>query len=177
MEIKSKYQIEKVASKDVTRLPINHAFLIIDKPADNDATTNGEGRIVATCGRALAEVPVKVGSNDVGGQVKNEALKEARRMAKKSDTFAIGLNGDCKLLDGRTYPREAINFPRTDMIWPKKEKVFSIKLDVELLKNIADALGADGKVSLTFYGAEDAIMVHPYLNEDDGAKGLLMPMK
>ena len=125
MNIDKKYKLEGITSKDKTREALNSIYVY----------ENGRTWAVATNGRALAKVPVeiKAGELEKGNSIKANDLKFQRSnpAIKKQDNMFCFLE---------KLPSQ---YPNIDMVIPTGEAKVSFKLDVALLKALADALGTE----------------------------------
>jgi hypothetical protein len=173
MKLPKNCLVEKVASQDATRAAITLPYLDID--AERTA------HIISTNGAAMVKLPVEITAEDVAGYVPTVALKEGRKLAKRTDSVELVCNGSAKLLNGATYPRESREtFPNWRQVWPKEEGKITLALDAALLYELAQAMGTEGVV-LTFNPGEPISVratatkgVHPASSE---ARGVIMPIR
>lgn len=152
MNIKAKYKPELVASGDARRWSIQAPYL-------------QGGRIVAMDGKVMLAVPVQREAGDVDGYVSADALKEARNVARGGplDPFVdLSSMKEQKLLDGRTIPRpDRGTFPLWEQVVPSAtRKEISVRLDVELLRQLTKALGAS-QDHVTLHVSVDGPSVNP----------------
>jgi hypothetical protein len=171
MKIHTDCQIEKVVSKDKTRLPLSKPYL-------------RNGAIWASDGKAMVRLPVETEAGDVDGYLSPEALKAAR----KTKDGTIHANGSLALSNGQVFPRPQVDelgkFPDCEPIWNNgiaQPNTLSVAFDVGLLKNIADAFGTEA-VRLELTDALTVIRVFPVANvgctiPNEEARGLLMPIR
>ena len=172
MKLPKNCLVEKVASQDSTRPAIGAPYLDIDETR--------AAHIIATNGAALVKVPVEIDGEDCAGYVPAVALKEGRKLAKRSEAINLSCNGSAKLLNGATYPRGEGQFPNWRQVWPKEEGKTVLALDARLLYELAQALGTEGVV-LTFNPGEPITVratatkgVQPASVE---ARGVIMPIR
>lgn len=174
MKLHKTCQVEKVTSSDRTRPVLSHAFL------------SGE-TLIATDGKAMIQLPVERSEGDEDGFVTVEALKAARKEAKRADALELKANGCLALPSGASFPRpiEARigRWPNCQAVWaPVWEKPVAMRIafSAELLANLAEAMGTEGVV-LEIVSETDAIRVLPTSTRKSspvvlGAKGILMPI-
>lgn len=166
MKFTTKCHIEKVCSKNETRVVLTNAYFDKDK-----------ARLIAANGISMAVIPVTVEENDTTGFVSPAALKEYRKQSKRYNV-SIELNGSQKI-GPVTFERPTAEtcgtFPNVDQVIPKDatEHTTVIGLNAELLADLASALGSrDGVVTLKIKSAIDLIMVSTGYGD-----GLLMPVR
>ena len=166
--------LEKICSKDATRPAINRPFLDIK---------DGIAHLIGTNGRAIAVIPVEIGQEDTQGHIPIDGLRAARKAAKgKGAEINAKANGSFALENGQSFPRGVdATFPNWRQVIPAdKPFVFEIGLDAEILLNLAQALGSDGQVRLSFTGAQDPILVRAMsgpLKYKDEVKAVMMPVR
>lgn len=171
MKLPKNCLVEKVASQDLTRPTIGAPYLDID-----DQRT---AHVISTNGAALVSIPVAIDVEDCSGYLPASALKEARKLEKKSELVNISCNGSAKVINGATYPRGEGQFPNWRQIMPKEDGKTVLALNARLLYELAQALGTEGVV-LTF-DADKPIAVRAAATRDVkpaslGARGVLMPI-
>ena len=187
MRIDQDCVIEAIVSTDKERPVISEPFL--------DLSDKERPVLISTNGAAIAVVPVQVDDGDTQGPVNKCAFKVGRKhpYAKKTGILFVGLNvsGHCTLSDFSTMQRngnfpEGGNFPEWRNGIPKLDshkKTVTIRLDSELLANLARSMGTKG-VKLEFNiendgTVEGGIHVTPagkhYAYSD--AYGVIMPMR
>lgn len=166
--------LEKICSKDATRPAINRPFLDIK---------DGIAHLIGTNGRAIAVIPVEISQEDTQGHIPVDGLKAARKAAKgKGAEISAKANGSFALETGQSFPRGVdATFPNWRQVIPaEKPFVFEIGLDAEILLNLAQALGSEGQVRLSFTGAQDPILVRAMsgpLKYKDEVKAVIMPVR
>jgi DNA polymerase III sliding clamp (beta) subunit (PCNA family) len=173
MKLPKNCLVEKVASQDATRAAITLPYLDIDGQRT--------AHVVATNGAAMVKLPVEITAEDVAGYVPTAALKEGRKLAKRTDSVDLVCNGSAKLLNGATYPRESREtFPPWRQVWPKEEGKITLALDARLLYELAQAMGTEGVV-LTFNPGEPisvrATATKACQPASFDARGILMPIR
>ncbi len=168
MIINSKYKIEKAVSKDETRDSLSQPTF--------ERTGKTTGVLVATDGRILAKVPVKVAPTDVEGYVPIEAIQLTRKNTHYAPLTLDKGGAHIQQRNGAktTYLRMEGTFPNWKQLRPTAKKVTTITFSPKRLLDLARALGVenDGSLTLKIRKPGDAIEV---INGD--ADGLLMPMK
>ncbi len=166
MEINKKYKLEKAVSKDPLRENL-HNIIIQGKQA------------FATDSYIMAVVPVKMEKGDTPGLMSPDALKLGRKATLKGfDEIRIALDGSQKLQDGTVLPRPEGDHPdRLQSILSDAQKKRKVKfgINVSLLKDLSDAIGAD-EVVLELAAPDKAILVRP-LKDSNGEKGIIMPVR
>lgn len=142
-------------------------------------------RFVATDGHMLAVVPHETEEADLGGLIPAEAMRDARKLAKKAkkrdiplailqeaDTITFSVEG----LQSATFDLVKGEFPNYEAIIPKNIPKFTIALNAELLYKLAQAIQEESMiVHLHCGGPEDVIVVKPSSAKD--SIGLLMPCR
>lgn len=136
--------------------------------------------LVATDGHILVAVPVEADKAE-HGFISPDALKAARK--GKGDVISVSCNGNLALPDGQTFPRpdsQGVTFPRWRAVMPKADRPYVVKIGLNptLLKNLADAMGAE-TVCLEIETATHAVKVTS-LRCEEGCKesiGVIMPVK
>jgi len=178
MQIHKNSKIEACCGKDPRRRVLTHPHI---------SNINGKPHLCATDGKCLAYVPVILEDGDTPGYVNSEALKQARKLEKHEDVLHIEANGSLKLKDGSTLPRfgadGSLSYPNVDLVIPDPKDVkWSIAFDVDLLKNLADALGTT-HVTLKVIDEVSPITVLPSGRSSDkkeydrNGRGVFMPMR
>jgi hypothetical protein len=173
MKLPKNCLVEKVASQDATRPAITLPYLDID--------TDRKAHLIATNGAAMVKLPVEIAPEDAAGYVPTLALKEGRKLTKRTDSIDLVCNGSAKLLNGATYPRESpYTFPNWRAVWPKEEGKITLALDAALLYELAQAMGTEGVV-LSF-NPDGPIAVRGTATKDvrpasPEARGVLMPIR
>lgn len=146
-----------------------------------------KSNLVATDGHILAVVPVPETTDDHGGPVPLDAIKEARKKANLTPAGEAGieLNGSAKITSGAQYPiPTAPEFPDYQRVIPDNASAFEVALNADLLKRLADAITTDGLVRLQFQPQDTAakpdatksIRVQP-LTDDVESHGVIMPCR
>ena len=176
MKIHKNVQIEKAASNDDTRKILCNPWL-------------DGSNLVATNGRILAVIPIEKSDHDTDGIIPSAALKEARKI--KQDQVEINANG-CVTYSNKngsfTLEREKdVTFPNYKQLIVNAndhKKYIKIALDVDLLINLAAALGGkNDQVNIEIPLNEEglplnhAFKVTPLIPSQAGAFGLLMPCR
>lgn len=175
MKIAKIHKLEAACSKDETRPGITQPFI-------------QNGRCIATDGRMLASVPVETEDNEEveGKKIPLDALKAARKASGKlwADMPFTFTESHCSILGGASFPLHHVDVvsPKVAEIvsarLEKEEAVFSVTLDVDLLKRLSEALGSE-KITLNFKDEKSIITVLPSgtENRDNKSFGLLMPIR
>ncbi len=167
MNILKENKIGKAVSDDKGRKPLQNPYL------------QGE-RLYATDGKLMASVKVEREDGDVDGYVPLQAIEDSFKGYAMQGHVA--LNGDAKLDDGRTYPRNAdgLQFPIgvVEMIVKQADvaPTFTVSLNPHALVALAEALGVQRKgsrVILKFTANDKPIKVET----DSENFGVIMPMK
>jgi len=165
MKIDRKFKIEKCVSADESRPSLQNIHI-------------SRRHAMATNGRYLAIVPVKLEEDDEIGMVSPEALKHARKVSAKGlETVQIILNGSQILPDGTIMSRpEGENPPHTFRILRQahSNRKYRIGINAAYLKDLSDALGNE-ELILEVGDPNSAILVRP-LHSEPGTVGLLMPI-
>ena len=163
--------IEECVSKDTTRQPLLNVHL------------TKQGYAIATDGKRLTAVKVKMEPGDTPGPISPQALKASRKGGKYEAVVAC--NGNLSLMDGTSFPRpECERYPRWQAVLPKyvrdaSKGKFSISLDASLLAGMQKAFGSDS-VTLVFGDDCSPIAVKP--NGHNPVRygksfGVLMPVR
>jgi len=174
MKLSKDCLIEKICSKDATRPAINRPFLDIK---------DGIAHLIGTNGRAIAVIPVEISQEDTQGPIPVDGLKAARKAARgKGAEIDAKANGSFALATGQSFPREVdATFPNWRQVIPANRPFsFEIGLDAGLLFDLAQALGSDGQVRLSFAGANDPVVVRAMngpLKYKDEVKAVIMPVR
>jgi DNA polymerase III sliding clamp (beta) subunit (PCNA family) len=173
MKIDRKFKIESAATRDESR-------------SYTDPWLDVASRLlVATDGHILAAVPVEVEEGERSRFISSEALKAGRKAARKgSPVDVIDCEGRSQVVGGPVFPCEqARKFPAYEQIIPESKEgdpgTFTVGLDVALLRRLADAIGSEGSVALTFR-AEDPlapILVRDATSREPGTVGIIMPVR
>ena len=148
MRLPKEFKLEKVASGNVERITIyQNAYY------DHEKHT-----LTATDGHCLLRVAVTDDESDISGIIPCEAITEARKIAKKfagcivvetkKDPAFPDAAGKAHLLDGRSYPLFAGQYPNCDAVIPKPRplsdnRYVRLELDPTLLWNLYQAAGQD----------------------------------
>ena len=172
-------RVELCVSGDATRAHLTQAHLDVEN-----------GTLVAANGSTLVVVPVEAHEDDVSGPIATSAIKHARKLAGRDAIAEIRASEhDTRTADGGTAPRDRTggDFPPYERVLTKyqekAEGFVTVALDVKLLWDIAQALGAskkDAAVVLTFpqdTGKLDPIQVRRCSLDADGSRGVLMPVR
>jgi hypothetical protein len=159
MRLNKIYEIERAASKDLTRQHLCHCYLDVEKK-----------RLVATDGHMLVSVPVTdldkspgPCPQDESGFVPTDVIKQARKLTPKTfggDTI-VSANGEHVFIGGATAPRPSqkdCHFPPYEQVIPDYREgtpgTVTVALDAKLLLELAKAIGKGGGgaalVKLTF---------------------------
>jgi len=135
-----------------------------------------DGKLIATDGNILSVIPCSVDKNDPPTTlIPFEAVKESRKASGKLHPSVV-LNGDARLLDGRTFPIDTDSrFPKWQSVVPESFTAFTIGLNVKLLKRLADAIGAE-VVKIEFSHENKAFRVTD-IGGDSDAWGIQMPCR
>jgi DNA polymerase III sliding clamp (beta) subunit (PCNA family) len=172
------YKLEKVTSNDELRPALNH--ILIEKDY-----------AVATNGHVLAKVPMEL-NGETAGLLNPAALTAARKYQKLPDLNIsikdnvvtineidkIGLvKKDVHLLTRYTLGGEDEAFPNWKSVIPKQEQKHKIGFNVNLLNDLAEAMGTDSIVlEIDICDRYKGMIVRP-LDVDNKAAGLLMPLR
>lgn len=175
MRIHNDLKPELCAARERGRYAITETYLDGDK-------------IIATDGRRLTVVPVKLERHDANGFIQPDAYKDARAVAKKQfprskDFYGMEANGAVKLDNGATLQRPIDGvFPRWRQVVPKTPPTITIGLNTNYLAEIAAAIGAgkgteaDGVIYIDIADPSQPYVIH---RGDRGAAGaaygVLMP--
>jgi hypothetical protein len=184
MKINKAWKTEMAASKDEARPNLTHCHL------ERDESSPFRGTLVATDGHMMAVTPVTLDLADVAGPVPVEALKLARKLAKKSPDAEVMLSAEQCRLAGQTLDRPSTGdvgaFPNWRKVVPSTEPlpggtVFRFAVDSDLLSRAASAIGTTGIVLTVRVGEDgivlDAIRVDACLrSESQGQFAVVMPM-
>ncbi len=178
MKIPTCYAPEKVVSKDKERPQLANPYL--DVAAES---------VVATDGHRLVVVPVEIMHGDVSGYLSGDMLKVARKKNRKSVEADIRDRKEIVPFDIEwPCPAEGCTFPDWQKVLPSFKPgdpgTVTIGVNARLLKGIADALGSEGEVALSFrldsVNVEDApesqILVRSTFARE-GELGVLMPIR
>lgn len=163
-----KYQPELIASTDATRPYLIHVEL--------DVTGK---RMLATDGHRLVVVPCEPQEHDTSGPVTGEALKGARKFAKraKQPTTALSANG-ALVYPGVTLERPSrgdAQYPPVDRVIPgEPERSITISFNPKYLYELALALGTPGCVKLRI-DRDDSTHAPITVNPGEPAFAVLMP--
>lgn len=176
MKLDRKYEIERVASKDIARPHLHGVYL---------DTSEVQALLVATNGHAMAVVPCDADKDsDVGGILPIECMKGAR-----TSTIGVQVGADSvsHLADGVTLARDKNGqFPPWRQVVPKADRRETVvSFNAALLLDLAKAIGAKGRagaclVTLRIAVDKDGgiIPLDPIRVESDGeAYGVLMPCR
>lgn len=177
MQLNRNSKIELAASKDSSRQHLAHPYLDVEARV-----------LVATDGVRLVKHPVEVHRADVSGYISSDALKAARKLARRSPEIVIRAGAKTlELLDGTTMPRPTSehSFPPYDRVIPdySGQTTVTVGLDAKLLFELCQAMGGNANdgtaVMLTFpiphtadAKMKDAILVK---RSDVDVVGILMP--
>lgn len=140
--------------------------------------------LVTTDGHRMTAIPVEADKAE-HGWINPNAVKAARKLAKKSEKAGISCNGTLTVTDGTQFPRSTdqstgfSRFPNWRQIIPAKDRPinFRVAFNAKFLAEIAEALGSD-EVILEFESNTTAIKINPYsASANDGRFGLLMVCK
>lgn len=175
MKIAKIHKLESAVSKDDTRPAIMQPFV-------------QGGRAIATDGKILASVPIETeeGEDVEERKIPLEALKAARKASGKlwPDMLLTFTETHCQILGGASFPlhHTELRAPRVAEIisakLEKEEATFSVTLDVDLLKRLSEALGAEA-LTLHFKDSNSIVTVIPsdHKNAENKSFGLLMPIR
>jgi hypothetical protein len=184
MNISVEYQIEEACTKDDLSPALTHVW--VERP---DADKPTEGLAVACDGRILAVVPVALDAEDVPGFVPVAALKQARRLAKRSADVQIALTDEwCRVESvsaSYVYPRNVDGvFPNWRRVVPKVPDeggdIPHVALDTKYLLRLSKALGCD-TLRLYFDGSPlKAVVAKPHSTSLTARRvdlfGVIMPV-
>lgn len=124
-------EIERAAADGDIRAYLNHVHLDV------------EGKcVVASDGMVLAMVPVEVDEEDTTGPITKDAIKHARKGAKKAEATILA-NGSLRMpLAGVTLDRPTGEgtFPDYRRVLVTDEDLPTICLDADLLSDLASAM-------------------------------------
>jgi DNA polymerase III sliding clamp (beta) subunit (PCNA family) len=183
MKIKKIYKLDRAVSRtDANRFATQ--FVHVD---------GNNARAVATDGRIMASVPCELSPvEDLVGEsalIPVDALKAARKAAGRgADEVAMHYGeGKVRVDNGDTveaFDQGRGEFPNYRNVLPNPEHGIVVTLNAELLHRLADAIGSDGAVTLTFQKDTDGkldpkrpIHVVPISADGDtGAVGVIMPI-
>lgn len=161
------------------------------RPSINDARLDGD-RLIATNGFCLASIKVEREETDTDGQITVEAMRAASKLKGVLKNL-IRANGALEILGQHgnvQFRRPEVDFPAWRQVMPAfkrgDEGTFTFHLDARLLAKLSEAIGCDGRVSLTVLrndkkggkGANRAaLVVEPFVDDDGGESfGVLMPL-
>jgi hypothetical protein len=178
MKIDRTYKLEKAVSGDELRPAINYILLEDD-------------HAIATNGHILAKVPIERNGESDG--LLNPAAITTARKYQKSDNLDISMQGNSVTIDEITrgdsrtgnfhiVPRllpsgEGETFPDWKSVVPELKQVHKVGLNVNNLKALAEAIGADTVVLEMEAGQpHKGIIVRPVAKHNK-AEGLLMPCR
>lgn len=170
MKFDKKCKPEECVSKDVTRIALNQLYL-------------RNGKLYAADGCVAAIIPVVLEDTDVEGYVSVDAIKHARKadkkVSRKTASLSLECNGEIKLSDGVTFPRESPNnltYPDVDKVVPDGTKHrFVIALNPEFLLRAAEAIGSEDGVEIHICDGLSPIILRPF-DKASEALAVLMPM-
>jgi hypothetical protein len=178
MKIDRKIQIEKACSTDEMRPTLLAPYL--------DLSLEGKSpRLVATDGHIMAALHVEPSEDDTTGWVSIDALKAMRKIkGAAASEAAVICNGSCQVHpNGASFPRPEAGgriFPDFEAIINDTrglERKATISLNADLLKRLADAMGArDSVLTLEIAGPADAVLVTGAGCHADDI-GLIMPVR
>jgi hypothetical protein len=184
MNIEVEYQIEEACTKDDDRPALAHVW--VERPAADKPT---EGLAVACDGFIMAVVPVTLEAEDVPGFVPTAALKQARKLAKRSADVQIALTEQgCRVESvsaSYVYPRNVDGvFPNWRRVVPtvpaEGGDIPRVALDTKLMLRLSKALGCD-TLKLYFDGSPlKAVVAKPHSTSltarRDDLFGVIMPV-
>lgn len=173
MKMDKRYRPELIASKDETRSMLLEPWLdVVNKV------------VVASNGHMLVAVPVETGEGDTTGVMPSEALKAGRKAAKGLAEVEIAANGAATTTSGASFVRKDMNFVPWQAVVPSYRKgdkdTITIFFDANYLKQLVDALGCDGLVSLTFPKSNDddpIVIRSESKSAREGEIAVLMPIR
>ena len=164
--------IERAAASNDIRRYLNHVHLDVENQ-----------NLVACAGSILAVVPVEVDEGDTTGPITKDAIKLARKGAKKNEPTVLA-NGSLSIpAQGVTMARPDDGvFPDYQRVLIRDEDLPTICLDADLLVDLASALNRRGSqnngVRLHLPRNVDApIKVEPMWGPAIGTVGVLSPMR
>lgn len=172
MKYDKRFQIEKAMSTDKRRHVLMSAHL------DTDA-----GQLIATDGRQLAVIAVKVDKDDTSGPVHVNAIKTARKEAKNTEDGLVHLqcNG------GYVIPATGATLPRTDMdatypnykqvIPPENPTAFRMCFNPEMLLSVAQAIGHEKGKGVVIEVADALSPIRVTMQDGTENIGILMPVR
>lgn len=179
MKFEAKYKPELCASGDESRQHLFNVHFDAEKK-----------RLVATDGHRLVMVPCEPEEHDATGWITEDALKLARKDAKKQrdGKAQLGANGalvtsGCSMERPKSSADGGEDFPPYQKIIPtydpKAKDITQIGLSAVLLHGIMKALGSThGNVVLTMRGPLDPILVTMTRDTKDAeALAVLMPTR
>lgn len=163
MKLPSKAKLEKVCGKNDTRYYLNAPYLDVAKK-----------RVVASNGKALVVHPVELDEGDTSGAVPLDAIKAAR---SKTGDGTVALAGDARAA-GIAFPRpDHSHYPDVDKVIPTKlDTPPTVRLDVRLLLDLAEAIGEGSILSLWVGKDGDAVRVEA-ARGGSGAFGVILPCR
>lgn len=175
MKINNNSQIEKACSVDPARPIIHSPYLdVVDSPNERIGT------VVATDGRIIAMIPCELEEGDQAGIIPADRFKAARKKRKHPGIY-----------DTAEVPCDSpgTGFPQWRQVIPPSDtyaKSISVRLDAQLLLNLAAALSVDGsrKIELVIPLEDDsktvnghpAMKVYPSCTRSQGV-GYIMPIR
>lgn len=186
MRLDTNFRLEKACASGPGRYSMESAFL--------DTEDEGAPKLVATDGRILAVVPLdpeEVEEGETSGPVTVEALREARKPARRLPNglgARIVANGGLEI--GRpqepvTLPRpEGGEFPRWRAVVKDNSGGFRVAFNPRILLALAEAIGSPNGLALTFAPGKKAT-THPIRVDPcgehartgaDPAFGIIMPI-
>jgi hypothetical protein len=170
MQFDRKCKLEKAVAKSEGRYAMRHTLL---------AKRGDEHVLVATDGRILAVVGVEVEEGDAIGLIPVEAVKGAAKGGQSFMPAQIHANGSAVYTDKAgaqvTMARPEGEFPRWESIMPAPQADdIVIALNPDLLKALADAIGADGCVQLRIRAVGGKCM--PIAVKGGKGEGAIMPI-
>ncbi len=150
MQIDKRYKIEKAVSKDPSREHLQNIWVT-------------KHHAFATNGIILAAVPVQQTRTIPKAGLTTDALKFGRKCSV-GDIMQIELNGSQKLSDGTMLLRPTDHkFPHISSILLKshRKRSYRIGINIDQLKNLADALGSDEVILELASTPNEPILVRP----------------
>jgi len=172
LKMKITHEVEQSAAKSDTRYYLNECAYVttyLDKPV-----------AIATDGKAMAIVPVVMEDGDTPGFIQADALKKARKLG------SVSANGNLTFPDGSTMQRDTkdgARFPDFTKVIPAANSLSDVVLtfDADLFYRLAKAITTKSgkqprRVELRI-ARECAATSALHLTGDDGAVGVLMPMR
>ena len=173
MVINKKYKPELIVSEDSTLPNIGHPHLDRNKQ-----------KVIATNGHMMIILPVQCADADTSGAVPKDALKVARKEARKSSNVLLELNGAAKATNGQTFPRPDLSFPPYEQLIPNfgNAKTHTFAFNATYLKALSDALGIEKytgvQITINLDDVEAPILVRSTAEKTpEDAIGILMPTR